>query len=100
MKKIERKDIEVIKNTTIKLLESWKPLVHTITSDNGKKYAKHESIAKALKDNYYFANPYCSWERGTNENLNGLVGQYFPKGSDFSSITAELFEIVVQKLND
>jgi len=100
MKKIESKDAEIVKEATIELLKNWKPFLKTITSDNGKEFAKHQSIAQALEIDYYFANPYCSWERGANENLNGLVRQYFPKGSDFSLITAEQVEIVVEKLNN
>ena len=100
MKKIESKDAEIVKNATIELLKNWKPFLQTITSDNGKEFAKHQSIATALKIDYYFANPYCSWERGANENLNGLVRQYFPKGSDFSLITAEQVQVVVEKLNN
>jgi IS30 family transposase len=100
MKKIESKDAEIVKEATIELLKNWKPFLKTITSDNGKEFAKHQSIAQALEINYYFANPYCSWERGANENLNGLVRQYFPKGSNFSLITAEQVEIVVEKLNN
>ena len=100
MKKIESKDAEIVKNATIELLENWKPFLQTITSDNGKEFAKHQSIATALEIDYYFANPYCSWERGANENLNGLVRQYFPKGSDFSLITAEQVDVVIEKLNN
>lgn len=100
MKKIESKDAEIVKNATIELLENWKPFLQTITSDNGKEFAKHQSIATALEIDYYFANPYCSWERGANENLNGLIRQYFPKGSDFSLITAEQVENVIEKLNN
>lgn len=100
MKKIKSKDAEIVKNATIELLENWKPFLQTITSDNGKEFAKHEAIAKALNIDYYFANAYCSWERGANENLNGLVRQYFSKGSDFSLITPEQVEMVVEKLNN
>ena len=100
MKKIESKDAEIVKNATIELLENWKPFLKTITSDNGKEFSKHESIATALEIDYYFANPYCSWERGANENLNGLVRQYFPKGSDFSLISEEQVKMVVEKLNN
>ena len=89
MKKIESKDAEIVKNATIELLQNWKPFLQTITSDNGKEFAKHQTIAEVLGVDYYFANPYCSWERGANENLNGLVRQYFKKGSDFSLITDE-----------
>ncbi|GEJ39754.1 IS30 family transposase [Flavobacterium psychrophilum] len=100
MKKIDSKDSEIVKNATIELLKNWKPFLHTITSDNGKEFAKHKDIASELEIDYYFANPYCSWERGANENLNGLVRQYFPKGSDFSLITKEQVEQAVNKLNN
>lgn len=100
MKKIESKDAEIVKNATIELLQNWKPFLQTITSDNGKEFAKHQSIAAILEVDYYFANPYCSWERGANENLNGLIRQYFPKGSEFSLITNEQVENVVNKLNN
>lgn len=100
MKKIESKDAEIVKNATIELLQTWKPFLQTITSDNGKEFAKHQLIAAMLEVDYYFANPYCSWERGANENLNGLIRQYFPKGSDFSLITNEQVENVVNKLNN
>ena len=77
-----------------------KPFLQTITSDYGKEFSKHQSIATALEIDYYFANPYYIWERCANENLNGLVRQYFPKGSDLSLITAEQVEIVVEILNN
>lgn len=100
MKKIESKDAEIVKNATIELLENWKPFIQTITSDNGKEFAKHKAISQALDVDYYFANAFCSWERGANENLNGLVRQYFPKGSDFGLITSEQVKKVVEKLNN
>lgn len=61
--------------------------VLTITTDNGKEFAKHADTAKSLEAQCFFANPYRSWERGLNENTNGLVRQYFPKGTDFTKIT-------------
>lgn len=100
MKKIESKDAEIVKNATIELLQNWKPFLKTITSDNGKEFSKHEGIATSLNIDYYFANPYCSWERGANENLNGLVRQYFPKGSNFDLITQEQVIATVEKLNN
>ena len=71
----------------IKALEPYKYLLHTITSDNGKEFADHENISKALGIDFYFANPYHSWERGANENMNGLIRQYFPKKSSFKHLT-------------
>lgn len=100
MKKIKSKDAEIVKNAAIELLVNWKPFLHTITSDNGKEFAKHQAIAGALEIDYFFANAYCSWERGANENLNGLVRQYFKKGSDFTLITEDQVKNVVEKLNN
>ena len=57
-------------------------------------------ISKELEAEFYFAHPYSAWERGINENTNGLIRQYFKKGSSFTSITAEEVEIVQEKLNN
>jgi len=72
----------------------------TITYDNGKEFSSHEKIAKALGVKCYFATPYCSWERGLNEHTNGLVRQYFPKGSDLSTIPSDEIQFVEDQLND
>jgi len=72
---------------------------HTITFDNGKEFAEHELIAAELKADIYFAHPYRSWERGLNENSNGLLRQYFPKGIDLTKITDEQVQIAVDRLN-
>ena len=61
----------------------------TLTLDNGTENAKHEQLSAKLGIKCYFAHPYSSWERGTNENLNGLIRWYLPKGTDFSKITPE-----------
>lgn len=86
MKFVKSKHALQIENATISLLENWKPLIQTITSDNGKEFGNHQNIAAQLNIDFYFAKPYHSWQRGANENLNGLVRQYFPKGSDFMKI--------------
>ncbi|MCA1615177.1 MAG: IS30 family transposase [Acidobacteria bacterium] len=74
--------------------------VKTITSDNGREFAWHQQIAARLEAGFYFAHPYSSWERGLNENTNGLVRQYFPKKSDFSKITDRQINRVVERLNN
>ena len=74
--------------------------VKTITFDNGLEFATHESIAMALDAEIYFANPYCSWERGANENVNGLIRQYFPKGTDFNDVTDIEIKAVMERLNN
>jgi transposase, IS30 family len=74
--------------------------VHTITSDNGREFAQHREIAQQLKADFYFAHPYASWERGLNENTNGLVRQYFPKKSEFSKISNTQIKEVEERLNN
>lgn len=100
MKKIDNKEAMSVEAATIEILQDWKPFMHTITSDNGKEFAYHQEIAKALEIDYYFAKPYHSWERGANENLNGLIRQYFPKKYDFTLITNQEVTKIENKLND
>ena len=73
--------------------------VLTMTYDNGKEFAHHALLADLLDANAYFAHPYHSWERGLNENTNGLIRQYFPKGSCFAKLTDEEVARVQDKLN-
>jgi len=72
---------------------------HTITYDNGSEFADYELIERDLKLDVYFAYPYHSWERGTNENTNGLLRQFFPKGSSFATITQKELDRVVRLIN-
>ena len=76
-----------------------KNMVHTLTSDNGKEFACHERVAGTLGGAFYFATPYHSWERGLNEHTNGLVRQYFPKGTDFTRLSKKDVAQVAHKLN-
>ena len=77
-----------------------KDKVKTIAFDNGLEFAQHERIAVALDADNYFANTYCSWERGANENVNSLIRQYFPKGTDFNDVTDVEIEAVTERLNN
>ena len=99
IKKVDSKHAEVVTQATVMLLKPYLDKVLTITADNGKEFAGHESIAKQLNAAVYFAHPYSSWERGLNENTNGLIRQYFTKGSSFQYITESQVEDVMQKLN-
>jgi len=74
--------------------------MHTITSDNGGEFARHERIAEGLRARFYFAHPYASRERGLNENADGLVRQYFPKKADFTTVTDAEVERVTNRLNN
>jgi IS30 family transposase len=82
-----------------RLLRPHKAKCHTITFDNGKEFAEHEQMAASLSADIYFAHPYHSWERGLNENSNGLLRQYFPKGMALHEITDEEVQRAVDKLN-
>jgi len=88
-----------VADATISLLQPFTDLVHTITGDNGKEFAEHVRIAETLQANFYFAHPYSAWERGTNENTNGLVRQYFPKKTDFSKVARSETKVAVDRLN-
>ena len=99
--RVPNKEAAGVTQAINRALRPFKKQVLTITFDNGKEFAWHEKIAKALKADCYFADPYSSWQRGSNENLNGLVRQYFPKKTaDFTKVTdAEIAE-VERKLNN
>jgi IS30 family transposase len=74
-KKVPSKSADDVTKATIELLMPYKEHIHTIKADNGRGFAGHETIAKALDSDVYFAHPYSSWERGANENTNGLLRQ-------------------------
>lgn len=86
MKKLSGKEASPLADMEIELLAPFKDVLHTLTVDNGKVFAKHDVIAQKLGIDVFFAHPYHSWERSANENTNGLIRQYFPKGSDFDSL--------------
>ena len=90
---------ENVKNATIELLKPFKDRIHTITSDNGSEFTYHEDIARELECDFYFADPYSSWQRGLNENTNGLLRQYFPKGISLRNISDKELQIAVSKIN-
>ncbi len=83
----------------IELLEPFKRMVNTITCDNDTEFAWHEAVDAALGCTTYFADPYCSWQRGTNENTNGLIRQYLPKARCFDNVTDEEIQMIQDKLN-
>jgi IS30 family transposase len=99
IKKVASKHADVVTEATITLLQPYLDRTLTITADNGKEFAGHEKIKAALDADVYFAHPYSSWERGLNENTNGLIRQYFTKGSSFENITDKDVDDVMKKLN-
>lgn len=98
--KVDRKKKEQVRDAIHKLLLPIKDYVHTLTSDHGKEFTDHEIIADRLEADFYFAHPYASYERGLNENMNGLIRQYFPKDTDFTTITTQEIITVMKKLNN
>ena len=100
IRKVEKKSAREVTAALIKMLLPFKEQVHTITVDNGKEFAGHKTIADALQSQVYFAHPYCSWQRGLNENTNGLIRQYFPKKLAFNSIEDNQTRFVENRLNN
>ena len=79
-----------MKNATIKALQGYpEGAVKTITTDNGSEFARWQEIEDELKTNVYFADPYCAWQKGTNENLNGLLREFYPKGRNLARVSAK-----------
>ena len=100
IQKVTRKTAQYVSRAIIHLLSPFSDRVHTLTSDNGKEFAEHQYIADKLKAKFYFAHPNASWERGLNENTNGLIRQYFPKTRNFTTITQKEINQVMNKLNN
>lgn len=96
---LKTKAAKLVKQAIIKLLNPFRKVVKTMTFDNGKEFAGHEAIAKALGCQTYFAKPYHAWERGQNENANGLLRQYFPKTMELTNIKVKEVLEAVDKLN-
>jgi IS30 family transposase len=99
IQKTPSKHAEVVKEALIEMLIPLKPILKTITSDNGKEFAYHKEVSQTLATDFYFANPYHSWERGLNEHTNGLIRQYLPKKTDFTHISKEEIVMIQNKLN-
>jgi IS30 family transposase len=97
---VATKHSDVVAKIMINLLMPTESTSHTVTLDNGKEFSGHEKIAKSLNINIYFAHPYSSWERGLNENTNGLIRQYIKKGSSFEGVTNERINFIEGRLNN
>jgi len=97
--KVVRKTAESVSDAMISLLTPFAHCVHTVTTDNGKEFAYHEKISASLNADFFFAHPYSSWERGANENMNGLIRQFFPKKMAFAGITSSDIEHAANSLN-
>ena len=96
----DRKSKTVVKSFAKRINELPIQLRKTMTYDNGKEMANHKLFTKETGMQVYFAHPYSAWERGTNENTNGLIRRYFPKGTDFNKVTEEQIKMVEEILNN
>ncbi|WP_298782739.1 IS30 family transposase [uncultured Polaribacter sp.] len=99
--KIESKKANEVAKKFSRILNKLNPIFkNSMTYDNGIEMARHEKITKNTGMKIYFAHPYSSWERGTNENTNGLIRRYLPKGTDFNEISLKQLQNIQEKLNN
>ena len=99
--KLESKKAEEVAKKFSEILNKLNPIYKkTMTYDNGIEMARHEKITKNTGMKIYFAHPYSSWERGTNENTNGLIRRYLPKGTNFNEIDLKQLQNIQEKLNN
>lgn len=99
IRKLEAKTAEAVADAMIDMLKPYAAHVHTITADNGSEFVAHKKVAEGLDADFFFAHPYAAWERGLNENFNGLLRQYIPKGTDLREVTDEKIAVVQQRIN-
>ena len=101
IKKLARKTAELTSSSIIFALKIYNIIqLMTITYDNGSEFCWHEKVNEELNMKSFFCNPYSSWEKGTVENINGLIRRFFPKGTDFDTITDEQIQYVEDWINN
>ena len=100
LQKLASRSPDMVAEAFYKQLSRLKENVLTITSDNGLEFIRHQRIAKQLDADFFFADPYSSWQRGTVENTNGLVRQYFPMKTDFTMLSETDIDHVTDRLNN
>jgi IS30 family transposase len=93
------KTAAAVRDAVSELLTQLMDRIHTITYDNGRKFADHEGMASDLEADIYFAHPYSSWERSVYHNTNGLIRQYFPENRNLTTVTPDEIEHAMDKLN-
>ena len=97
--KCEDRSAKAISDAFNKHVVLRRPLIHTITVDNGREFAYHKNWGKRLDADVYFAHPYSPWERGMSEHINGLIRQYLPKKTNFTDVTQADCKKIMDKLN-
>lgn len=99
--KVDRLQAKLVANKIVRRLQRLPGSQRrSATFDNGKEFAAHERLRKTLNLAIYFANPRSPWQRGTNENTNGLVRQFLPKGTDFRTLTHRTLSLIQTLLNE
>jgi IS30 family transposase len=98
--KVDRYTDEAVEQAIVSLMEMLPRRTYTLTVDNGKEFSNHESIAETLEIKVFFADPYSAWQRGLNENTNGLIRLRPQKGSDIRTLTDKQIEHVMGRLNN
>lgn len=96
---VTRRSADIVEDAIVQMLTPHRERCHTITLDNGSEFANHLAFAKALQTSVYFAKPHHPWQRGLNENTNGLLRHYFPKGSNLLKVTPEEVQHAADRLN-
>ncbi len=98
IKKVAVKKSKLVIEAMVKMLE---PLTkHTLTPDRGKEFTYHQKLSDQLKIEVYFPDPHAPWQRGTNENTNGLLREYFPQGRDLTVVDDQIIQLWENKLNN
>jgi IS30 family transposase len=98
LRKVASKQAKLVSQVIVDLLH-WVATLESITADNGKEFAAHQHISQMLSVDFYFAHPYSSWERGTNENTNGLIRQYVPKSCSLKDLSFQEEIMIMDRLN-
>ena len=97
--KSNTKHANLVRQSIVQGLKPSQNQINSITDDNGLEFSEHKNIAKTLPDNIYFAYPYSSWERGLNENTNGLIRQYLLKSQLLNNVTQKQLNFIMDQLN-
>ncbi len=97
--KVQRRYADLVRDSIIELLGDHRGKLCTITADNGTEFVEHERVSEKLKLDFYFAHAYSAWERGSNEQVNGLIRQYLPKGLDLDDVSEAELEWIMNRLN-
>jgi IS30 family transposase len=98
--KLASRTAEAVNEVAIRIIRSGNAPFTTITADNGTEFHGYASIEKRTSALFYFATPYHSWQRGTNENTNGLIRQYLPKGTSMKNLTQKQCNAIAHELNN